>query len=124
MRCAAIIQRERLENPRIAPKTDQSSCPDSAVIGNAHFRVAWFHSPIRFVRTSSLKERWVRVSPYIGRVLRTFALTLGLAALMLQALAPLCLAGTASAGSGQSIVICTVHGMQTIQLDADGNAVP
>jgi hypothetical protein len=44
-------------------------------------------------------------------VLRTFALTLGLAALMLQALAPLCLAGTASAGSGQSIVICTVHGM-------------
>jgi len=66
----------------------------------------------------------MRVSPYIGRVLRTFALTLGLAALMLQALAPLCLAGTASASSGQSIVICTLHGTQTIQLDADGKAVP
>ena len=66
----------------------------------------------------------MRVSPYIGRVLRTFALTLGLAALMLQALAPLCLAGTASASSGQSIVICTLHGTQTIQLDADGNVIP
>jgi hypothetical protein len=65
------------------------------------------------------------IFPYRGGVLSTLALWLGLAALMVQGLAPLC-SGAAMAGSGSiaSIVICTLHGSQTLQLDADGKALP
>ena len=55
---------------------------------------------------------------------RTLALWLGLIALTVQGLAPLCFAGAANAAGLQSLVICTVHGFQTIQLDANGNLVP
>jgi hypothetical protein len=57
------------------------------------------------------------------RVFRTLALWLGLAALMIQGLAPLC-AGAMSGSGGASIVICTAHGSQTVQLDSDGKALP
>jgi hypothetical protein len=38
---------------------------------------------------------------------------------MIQAVAPLCLSGQTSA-SGNSIIICTAHGFETVTLDADG----
>jgi hypothetical protein len=50
---------------------------------------------------------------------RALALWLGLFALMIQAMAPLCLSGQTSA-SGNSIIICTAHGFETVTLDADG----
>jgi hypothetical protein len=62
-----------------------------------------------------------------SRALRAFALTLGLVALTLQGLAPLCLnmagAPSSSAG-GYSIVLCTIHGYQTVQIGADGKPAP
>jgi hypothetical protein len=62
-----------------------------------------------------------------SRALRAFALTLGLVALTLQGLAPLCLgmAGGASGLAGvHSVVLCTIHGYQTIQIGADGKPAP
>ena len=62
-----------------------------------------------------------------SRALRAFALTLGLVALTLQGLAPLCLNMTGApsgSASGYSIIICTVHGYQTIQIGADGKPAP
>jgi hypothetical protein len=62
-----------------------------------------------------------------SRALRAFALTLGLVALTLQGLAPLCLnmAGGASGPAGvHSVVLCTIHGYQTIQIGADGKPAP
>ena len=62
-----------------------------------------------------------------SRALRAFALTLGLVALTLQGLAPLCLnmAGGPSGAVGvYSFVLCTIHGYQTIQIGADGKPVP
>jgi hypothetical protein len=60
------------------------------------------------------------------RVFRTLALWLGLAALMVQGLAPLCAPGLmgGSGGSVASIVICTVHGFETVQIGADGKPLP
>ncbi len=63
-----------------------------------------------------------------AKALRTLALLLGLVALTAQGLAPLCLGAAMGAPSSQSsissIVICTIHGMRTIQIDADGKPVP
>ena len=58
---------------------------------------------------------------------RKLALWLGIVALTVQGFMPLCIAGAVAASAasgGQSIVICTAHGFQTIQLDADGNPLP
>lgn len=62
-----------------------------------------------------------------SRALRAFALALGLVALTLQGLAPLCLnmPGGASGPEGvHSVVLCTIHGYQTIQIGADGKPAP
>jgi hypothetical protein len=67
------------------------------------------------------------VSLGCSRALRAFALTLGLVALTLQGLAPLCLnmmGGPSGSAGGYSIVLCTIHGYQTIQIDADGKPAP
>lgn len=55
------------------------------------------------------------------RAFQTLALWFGLVALTIQGLVPLCVASPAAAAGGSSIVICTVHGYETIQFDADGN---
>jgi hypothetical protein len=56
---------------------------------------------------------------------RALALWLGLIALTLQALAPLCLGGFMAARTGGSpIVLCTSHGFETVRVDADGKPVP
>jgi len=57
---------------------------------------------------------------------RALALSLGFAALMVQAVAPLCLGGLISSGpaGASSIVLCTAHGFQTVALDAAGNPLP
>ena len=62
-----------------------------------------------------------------SRALRAFALTLGLVALTLQGLAPLCLnmtGGTSGTAGAHSVVLCTIHGYQTIQIGADGKPAP
>jgi hypothetical protein len=62
-----------------------------------------------------------------SRGLRAFALTLGLVALTLQGLAPLCLnmvGGTSGTAGAHSVVLCTIHGYQTIQIGADGKPAP
>jgi len=60
------------------------------------------------------------------RVFSRFVLWLGLAALMVQAMVPLCAAGLmGGAGGGiASVVICTVHGFETVQIGADGKPIP
>jgi hypothetical protein len=54
------------------------------------------------------------------------ALVFGLAALAVQAVAPICLSGFPAPHStnGVQIVLCTGHGFQTITLDADGKPIP
>ena len=52
--------------------------------------------------------------------LKALALWLGLAALILQGFVPL---AAMAAPAGHSIVICTIHGMQTIRIGADGKPV-
>src|SRR5258706_4306759 len=63
-----------------------------------------------------------------AKALRTLALLLGLVALTAQGLAPLCLGAAMGAPSSQSsissIVICTIHGIRTIQIGAHGKPVP
>jgi hypothetical protein len=55
------------------------------------------------------------------RAFQMFALWLGLAALMVQGLAPLCAGGMGgSQGPIASVVICTTHGFQTVQVDGNG----
>ena len=54
---------------------------------------------------------------------KTLALWLGLMALTIQALAPLCLPVPAAASGGNTITLCTSHGIETITLDADGKPV-
>ena len=54
--------------------------------------------------------------------MRALALWLGLAALLVQSVAP-AYASLAVAGKGTSIVICTAHGFQTVQVDSDGKTV-
>ena len=53
---------------------------------------------------------------------------LGLAALMVQAMVPLCTGGLMG-GAGQtagiaSIVLCTARGFETVPIDADGKPLP
>jgi hypothetical protein len=43
---------------------------------------------------------------------------------MVQSLAPAYAGLAAAGGEGNSIVICTAHGFQTVRLDGDGNALP
>ena len=59
------------------------------------------------------------------RTWKTLALWLGLAALMVQAVAPLCAAGRVGTGAAGSsnIVLCTAHGLETIRIGADGRPV-
>ena len=54
------------------------------------------------------------------------ALVLALAALAVQAIAPICLYGFSAshAPGGVPIVLCTAHGFQTVTLDANGKPVP
>jgi hypothetical protein len=54
------------------------------------------------------------------RAFQTLALWLGLVALTIQGLAPLCLTGMASTSGGHSVVICTAHGFETLLIGADG----
>ena len=54
---------------------------------------------------------------------RAIALWLGLFALMVQSLAPAYAAVAGPARGGESVVICTAHGFQTVRVDAEGNAV-
>jgi hypothetical protein len=61
--------------------------------------------------------------------LRSFdfvALVFGLAALAVQAIAPICLSGFAAPRSsgGFSIVLCTAHGFQSVTLDQNGKPIP
>jgi hypothetical protein len=61
----------------------------------------------------------------LGRAGRALALWLCLAALAIQGLAPLCLAGLMPSFAGtQSIILCTAHGFETVQLGRDGKPVP
>jgi hypothetical protein len=57
-----------------------------------------------------------------GRAIKMIALWLGVAALMVQGLAPLCAGGMAGGTGGTiaSVVICTVHGFQTVSVGEDG----
>jgi hypothetical protein len=50
--------------------------------------------------------------------LRGFALWLGVCALLLQNLAPFAM--SAAASPGLALVICTVHGRETVHIGADG----
>jgi hypothetical protein len=59
-----------------------------------------------------------------GELGRSLALWLGLVALTIQGLVPLCAAGPAAAAGGNAIVICTPHGFETLRLDAGGNPIP
>jgi len=54
------------------------------------------------------------------------ALICGLAALAVQAIAPICLSGFPAprSSSGIPIVLCTAHGFQTVTLDANGKPAP
>ena len=60
------------------------------------------------------------------RVFDSLGLLLGLIALTVQAMAPLCLSGLMDAHSagGSSIILCTAHGFETIQVDSSGNPLP
>jgi hypothetical protein len=64
----------------------------------------------------------------MGQALRQLALWLGLATFFAQGIAPPCLVGMlgglASQAGQHSVVICTLHGIQTVQLDKDGKPVP
>lgn len=54
------------------------------------------------------------------------ALLLAVAAIAVQAIAPVCLYGIAPSGGagGVPIVLCTAHGFQTVTLDQNGKPVP
>jgi hypothetical protein len=58
--------------------------------------------------------------------LRTLFLWLGLGALTVQAFAPLCLTGGVggSPAGVSSIILCTAHGFERIQIGADGQPLP
>lgn len=60
------------------------------------------------------------------RAMHVMALLLGLAAMVVQAIAPICLSGfSAQRGSGGfSIVLCTAHGFQSVTLDDNGKPAP
>ena len=60
------------------------------------------------------------------RVFKMLALWLGLAALMVQGLAPLCANGgmSGTVGNSASVVICTAHGFETVQVGEDGIPIP
>lgn len=61
-------------------------------------------------------------SPF-RRAVDLIAASFGLLALLAQAIAPVCLTGGFAlphANSGNSIIICTVHGYRTVALDSNG----
>ena len=62
----------------------------------------------------------------LRRTFDTFALLLGLIALAVQAMAPICLSGLMNVrlAGGLPIILCTVHGFETVQVDANGNPLP
>jgi hypothetical protein len=63
--------------------------------------------------------------PILRRSLRVLTLWFGLAALVLQGLAPPGLALSKAGLSGvAAIILCTEHGFQTVHLGADGNPLP
>lgn len=64
------------------------------------------------------------LSPKGARALRALALTLGLAAMAMQGLAPLCLAGWKATPGGTSSIICTEHGREIVRIDAEGKPLP
>ena len=55
--------------------------------------------------------------------LKTLALWLGLVALTIQALVPLCAPGAVAIAGGNTVTICTSHGVETITLGTDGKPV-
>ena len=65
-----------------------------------------------------IRGRWKK--PGLG-ALQALALWLGLAAVILQGFLPLGLGALAK--DGQSIVICTARGMETVRIGADGKAL-
>lgn len=66
------------------------------------------------------------VSGPFRRAVDLLAASFGLLALLAQAIAPVCLTGgfASQASSGNSIIICTVHGYRTVALDASGQPTP
>ena len=79
-----------------------------------------------FYRAASARMGIVAATLSSGawRRFKALALWLGLSALMVHGLAPYCLAGALVSASGDTIVICTVHGQKTIRIGADGAALP
>ena len=67
-----------------------------------------------------------RSPSHLRRAIDFVALLFGLAALMVQAIAPICLSGFPASGAadGFSIVLCTAHGFQSVSLDANGKPIP
>jgi hypothetical protein len=67
----------------------------------------------------------MRMSVSVGcsATVRAFVYVLTVFALTLQQLAPLCLVQSAATG-GHSVVLCTVAGMRTVPLGADGKPIP
>jgi hypothetical protein len=70
----------------------------------------------------------MKLNPSVNccRAIKALALWLGLAALMVQSVAPLCAPALMGGPSGgvASIVICTAHGSETVQIGADGTPLP
>jgi hypothetical protein len=60
------------------------------------------------------------------RAWKMLALWFGLVALMVQGLVPLCASGAMGGAVGNiaSVVICTSHGFETVQVDGDGKPLP
>ena len=82
--------------------------------------------PSAFYRAASARMGIVAATLSSGawRRFKALALWLGLSALMVHGLAPYCLAGALVSTSGDTIVICTVHGQKTIRIGADGAELP
>ncbi len=64
------------------------------------------------------------LSLHAVRRLKALALWLGLGALMLHGLAPLCLAGAMGSAGGDTVIICTAHGPETVRIGPDGTKLP
>ena len=43
---------------------------------------------------------------------------------MVHSMAPLCLAGAMASPAGETVVICTAHGPETVRIGADGAKLP
>ena len=55
---------------------------------------------------------------------RLVALVFGLAAMVVQAIFPICLSGFTVQNGSFSIVLCTAHGVQSVAVDDTGKPVP